>query len=234
MRVTWRAVLVAAGSACALLQAAVGDREALALAALLLVALGLLWWKGWLAARIAVVLLSLNVVVWMLPAALSNIAHREDLAAVALPVALVVLAVLTAVAAVLARDFVPHRSAGWAAIGAVVLVPAVLVVARLPGVGDGLERRPGDYEVTMRNTRFDPADLTVPAGDLGVVIQNDDLFWHTWTIRELDVEVRVPTGGTRRVDLSALGPGTYAIVCTIPGHEAIGMTGTLDVEGQTS
>ncbi len=229
MRVRWRTVAVGAAGAAGLLQMAVGDREALGFGVLLLLAAAALAWKGWLLARIAVAALSLNLLVWMVPAVASNLDHRDDLSAVLRPALLVALGVLAIVA--VALDGRPASAApALTALGALIAVPVVLVGANVLGVGEDVVVQPGDVEITMRNSEFDPADLTVDAGDLGVVVTNDDLFWHTWTIERLDVDLRVPTGGTRRVEVPDLAPGRYTIICAVPGHESLGMTGTLVVE----
>lgn len=225
MTVRWRTVAVGAAVVAGLLQMAVGDKEALAFGALLVLAAAVLQWKGWFVARLAVAGLSLNVLVWMVPALASNLAHRDDLSAVLRPALLVAAGVLAIVAVVL-DGRPPSRAPALGAVAAVLAVPVVLVGARVLGVGEEVVRQPGDLEVTMRNTEFDPADVRADAGG-GVVITNDDLFWHTWTIDELDIDVRIPTGGTRRVELPLVEPGTYEIVCTIPGHESVGMTGEL-------
>ena len=83
-------------------------------------------------------------------------------------------------------------------------------------------------EVDLEDTAFVPEELEVPAGPTAFYVANEDLFWHTFTIEGTDVDVRLSSRGTRRVEVD-LAPGTYAIVCDIPGHESVGMTGTLEV-----
>ena len=55
MHWTWRGVGAAAAALAGVLQMAVGDKEAVAFGAALLVAGLLVAWKGWLLARLAVV-----------------------------------------------------------------------------------------------------------------------------------------------------------------------------------
>lgn len=74
-------------------------------------------------------------------------------------------------------------------------------------------------------------------GFLGVVslmgvtlnLSNRDLWWHTFTIDELGVDLKVPMGAEREVTFSAPA-GTYKYYCSIPGHDAI-MHGTLSIKG---
>jgi plastocyanin len=62
-----------------------------------------------------------------------------------------------------------------------------------------------------------------------VQLENHDLFWHTFTIPELDVDMKVPVQATQQVTFQAPA-GTYRFLCTIPGHEMLGMEGTLTVQ----
>src|SRR5437588_671899 len=70
--------------------------------------------------------------------------------------------------------------------------------------------------------------LTAGSGQATVSIANQDLFWHTFTIDKLGVNVLVPVGGHRELSLN-LAPGTYIYYCAIPGHRQAGMQGTLTV-----
>jgi plastocyanin len=82
--------------------------------------------------------------------------------------------------------------------------------------------------VTAQHTKFDDTTLDATAGRVGVVLNNLDLFWHTFTIRDLGVNLNVPVQAERRIEFDAPA-GTYAFVCKIPGHEQAGMEGTLTV-----
>jgi plastocyanin len=61
-----------------------------------------------------------------------------------------------------------------------------------------------------------------------VALRNRDLFWHTFTIDALRVDIRAPVGRLRSATFEAR-PGTYSYYCRIPGHSALGMRGTLTV-----
>jgi plastocyanin len=61
-----------------------------------------------------------------------------------------------------------------------------------------------------------------------VAVRNRDLFWHTFTIDALGVDVAVPVGRLRSASFEAR-PGTYSYYCRIPGHETLGMRGTITV-----
>jgi plastocyanin len=133
--------------------------------------------------------------------------------------------------------------------GACVMV-GTLLVALLAGVGQGSTLPVGGAALSARNTTFvpdvlharaageTPSGTTVPqatgqaapvvAGQVTVALTNHDLFWHTFTIDSLGVNLKVPVGGRRQVTFSAK-PGTYHFYCAIPGHRAAGMEGTLVV-----
>ena len=60
-----------------------------------------------------------------------------------------------------------------------------------------------------------------------VAVRNRDLFWHTFTIDTLGVDITAPVG-VRSASFEA-EPGTYEFYCRIPGHATLGMRGTLTV-----
>jgi plastocyanin len=77
-----------------------------------------------------------------------------------------------------------------------------------------------------KDMMFVPENLEAHTGKVGVFVANEDLFWHTFTIHKLHVNLDIPVGGHRRIEFDAT-PGTYEIVCVI--HEQGGMKGTLVV-----
>ena len=107
------------------------------------------------------------------------------------------------------------------------LVSGVLHVTSLETVT--ADAKAGAVAVRMKDTQFDPTQLTVEAGQpLRFVLKNDDLGVHTFTIRELGINEVVIGGSEKLVAIAASDPGNYEFVCTIPGHEA--MKGTLVVQ----
>lgn len=93
-------------------------------------------------------------------------------------------------------------------------------------VADGARR----IEVTARSFAFDPAEITVTAGeDIAIVLTSEDLL-HDFTIDELDAHVAADKGETSEGGLRADEPGRYTYYCEVPGHREAGMEGTLIVE----
>ena len=174
-------------------------------------------------------LLFANVLFWMATAAVANVRSGEGLGDVAVPVVLSVASVVgvaAALASVVDRRR-PVRGATAVAAAAVVVVAAALVTSQVAG-GDGVRIQPGDVRVDTGNMVFEPERLELAAGAITVVSRNDDLFWHTFTIDELDIDLRVPVGAARRRTFTA-SSGTYEYYCAIPGHRSLGMEGVLVV-----
>ena len=86
----------------------------------------------------------------------------------------------------------------------------------------------GAVEVLMKRTEFKTTQLDAEAGKtLRVVLNNDDLYVHTFTIDELGIDVTIGPRGEKALEITPANPGTFEYKCTIPGHES--MTGTLTV-----
>ncbi len=175
-----------------------------------------------------------NVTFWTVPATMTNMMGRPGFAAVAVPGVMAVLSIAGLVASVASLLRSRHGIAGVAgsakvAATAGVGILIVLAVAVLPG-GAAVGPEPGDHVVMTDATAFSPRYLDVEAGTVGIYVENRDYFWHTFTVHELGVHVRVPVGGSGRVSFEAPA-GSYEIVCAIPGHQTAGMIGTLTVAG---
>jgi plastocyanin len=76
--------------------------------------------------------------------------------------------------------------------------------------------------------KFSSTALSATSGQITVAMANHDLFWHTFTVDALGVDLKVPVGGEQTVTFNA-PPGTYTFYCAVPGHDLAGMRGTLVV-----
>lgn len=85
----------------------------------------------------------------------------------------------------------------------------------------------GDIPMVAEKVKFGPEAITISAEDSGVWIDNKDGIRHTFTVEGEGVDLEIPALKAKRVDLD-LDAGTYMFICTVPGHE--NMTGTLTVE----
>lgn len=82
----------------------------------------------------------------------------------------------------------------------------------------------GDVEVVTVDVAF-PERVVVPSGG-AVLVDNRDPVRHTFTVEGSDLDVLVEPGVQRRIPID-LAPGTYDLVCAVPGHAS--MTSTLEV-----
>jgi plastocyanin len=211
-----------------------GDREALGFAVIMLVGVALLRVGDGLLGLLLLGVLFVNVEVWMFPAANGNASNRVGLVDQLIPASLVAfsLAGLIAVGCAIARRHDPAAGNGAAA-AATGLLSVVFVTTSLFLVGvmtptEAREAPPGAQLVESRNVAFDPTALSAPAGKVTVAMRNRDLFWHTFAIDTFRLDLRVPVGRLRTATFDAR-PGTYRFYCSIPGHAALGMRGTLTV-----
>jgi plastocyanin len=115
------------------------------------------------------------------------------------------------------------------------VVAASLVVAGCGGDGGGDGGDGGDsgsatgVTVVATEFAFDPPDLSVAADTaVQITVDNQGVVEHDLTVDELDLEIYAAPGEsvTETVTLAA---GTYEMYCSIPGHRASGMEGTLTV-----
>lgn len=214
--------MAAAAVWTALLMIGVGialtDPEAIAIGVGLAVGAALLRWRGGLLGRLVVLALFVDVAVFMVPAAVTNVANGEGLGAVFPPVALSAVAGLGLIAT-LVSWLAPGGRAGFLVGPAAALVVVVLVVSRLGVFGDPVDVRAGDIHLKMKSALFARERIEVEAGTVSVVADNQDLFWHTFTIDELDVDIRIPVQARRRVTFD-VRPGSYTYYCAVPGHES--------------
>jgi len=183
------------------------------------------------AAALVAVLVLVDVVYFMGTATFSNVRHSENAVAIAVPAAVAVTALVAFVAAVavLAFPAAPRPFSVTPRAGALGGFATGVIIAVVLGVAPHLrasDARPGDLVVRMKTASYSPRVLRARSAEASVFVGDDDLFWHTFTIDALHVDVRVPVGGGRRVQIRAR-PGRYEYYCRVPGHRAAGMKGTL-------
>ena len=208
--------------------AAVGltDLEAGLFALGMLVGVVLLRVRRGLVGSIALALLFADTAAWMLPGALSNLSHNDGFIDTALPSTLAVFSIAGLLGVLGLWLGLDQRIGRVLAAFAVLALVAVAVTSI--GAREDVVPVAGGVGMEMRDLKFSESSPQIAAGEVTVQLANRDLFWHTFTISELDVDVRVPVGGERSVTFDAPA-GTYKFVCAIPGHTQAGMKGTLTV-----
>ena len=85
-------------------------------------------------------------------------------------------------------------------------------------------------DVNLHSYGFAPRTFHFSVGDtVEFVLPSFDAV-HTFTVADLGINWVVPKGETHTHRVIFDRPGLFRIVCTIPQHEALGMTGTITVE----
>lgn len=79
---------------------------------------------------------------------------------------------------------------------------------------------------------FEPQEIRVKSGErVRLVIRNNGSVAHDWYVDALDLNTpRVLAGQSATFEFTAGAAGRYEVICTEPGHEALGMTGWLIIE----
>lgn len=132
-----------------------------------------------------------------------------------------------------------------AIVGACSLV--LLVAAGVLGFVADPSRPVTAAEIRIRHSRFDAAEIIVPAGlPVTITIVNDDPIDHEWIVGDEALharhrtgtetvhdarpsEVTVPALSARTTVVTFPEVGTQRFICHLPGHEAYGMSGTIRI-----
>ena len=130
----------------------------------------------------------------------------------------------------------PDRPVGAAAFGVVIAVLALIFasVAIVFGGDDGSPDATsggsgGSATLELSEFALTPAALTVPAGGT-LEVTNAGSAAHNLTVTGTDIASSdLAAGDAETLDLSALEPGEYEMICAIPGHADAGMKGTLTI-----
>ena len=229
---SWRGLTVLAGAACVLILLWHGfrhaDQEALALAAVFLLGIGLTLSRWATAGIVLLGLVFLDSIVFLLPAANANANGQAGVNAMFVPGSVTGLA--GAIMALRTRHApgAGHGRALPTGVALVAFVGAGLSMSWLLTPSPPEKAPPGSIMLEARSVAFHPDQLSAGEGKVTVAMRNQDLFWHTFTVKGLGVSMAVPVGALRYTTFTAK-PGTYRFVCAIPSHEQAGMRGTLVV-----
>ncbi len=75
--------------------------------------------------------------------------------------------------------------------------------------------------------------MTLPAGSIRFDVTNEGPTRHNVAIRQGDGELLATTPDLGRDETGTLDamlePGDYILFCTLPGHESLGVVGTLTI-----
>ena len=87
----------------------------------------------------------------------------------------------------------------------------------------------GKLAVELKNFVYVPKDLSITSGETVTFSLTSKDIDHTFTVSELGIDWLVKAGAVRSECVMFNKAGTFRIICTIPGHEGAGMTGTIQV-----
>jgi plastocyanin len=118
-----------------------------------------------------------------------------------------------------------RRRIRWAVVGAVIALVALGGVLFLPISNDD----PASVEISMVEYAFAPVEATAEPGQ-ELAITNDGAISHSYLITDLGKGLELAAGeeGTLRLP-DDVEPGTYRVICDLPGHVEQGMVGSLVV-----
>jgi hypothetical protein len=126
--------------------------------------------------------------------------------------------------------------AGWVSMAVVGIAvgsaATALLVGLVPTGGPGGTKTPTTTGViTMEDLRFVGDGPQMKDGDvLGLIITNPEDVPHSFDIDSLDIHVQVTPKTTTAVVIEPSGPGQLVFYCSVHGHRAAGMAGTITVD----
>jgi len=85
--------------------------------------------------------------------------------------------------------------------------------------------------VTLRDFSISPSDVVVEEGrPTNITVTNEGAAPHDFTVPDLGIQIQVAPGDTVTAGIGPQVAGTYDTLCTVPGHESLGMVGRFTVQ----
>ena len=89
--------------------------------------------------------------------------------------------------------------------------------------------------ITVMDFMLSKPDITVAGPTVTFVVTNDGPTPHNVAVRDASGKVLMTTRDLKRGETQTvsadIAPGTYTTFCSLPGHESLGVKGTLTVTG---
>lgn len=86
-------------------------------------------------------------------------------------------------------------------------------------------------EVSATDMRFAPTSIEATAGEpINITLANDGQVFHDLTIPDVGFQLDADPGEQATGSLTVAEPGTYEVICSVPGHAQAGMRATLTVQ----
>jgi len=120
----------------------------------------------------------------------------------------------------------------------VVVVAGLLAVAACSSSGtaspgEAAASSAASTAIHVRDFTLDPLAVSSTGGSVSLAVTNDGPTIHNVTIRDRSGTVVAGTKdlqpGTSETLSTKLAPGAYILFCSLPGHESLGIKGTLTV-----
>lgn len=89
-----------------------------------------------------------------------------------------------------------------------------------------------EVRVESKEFSFAPAEIRLRSGEtVNIRFDNAGHMFHTLTVGELGLDLRVASGDEVVGSIRGERAGTYTFICTVSGHAAAGMQGKVIVQG---
>lgn len=122
--------------------------------------------------------------------------------------------------------------------GLVILIATIVVVTTLGTLGalgvfaqSDVKTQPMEksIEVELNDDFFNPKEITIPNGTMTtLILKNKGVKDHTFTVKELGIDVEVKPGEEKTISVEPKQPGTYELICRL--HYQQGMVGKVIVK----
>jgi nitrite reductase (NO-forming) len=120
------------------------------------------------------------------------------------------------------------------ALGALVACTGTASPAAAPAAAGA---NPGAQSITIQATdglKFEPSSITVKAGQpVQLTLSNAGQMQHDWSLNQgaaQPVKIVANAGQTATGTFTIQRAGTYTFICSVPGHAAAGMQGTITAQ----
>jgi plastocyanin len=121
-----------------------------------------------------------------------------------------------------------RRVVATGVVAVLVVVAFIVIVVISSGGSSDEEPAAATNVISMIEMAFEPPDLEVAVDDARLRIVNDGKVPHSYIVPELGKGTPdLGSGQEMTLDLTDQEPGTYRVICDIPGHIEAGMVGTL-------
>jgi len=108
---------------------------------------------------------------------------------------------------------------------------SVFAGTSVTGAGSVSEAPTATAVIEAKDTKYLQTSLQMKHGDvLGIFVINRDPYGHSFDIDSLNIHVALPPNSTTAVAIKPTAAGSLEFYCSLPGHKAAGMVGTIAVQ----